>query len=214
MDLEMVKDSEGAVIGFNLYSDCYSEDDFFIRNLPRYLGEGVARVEVKKGELVISNGPEGMRSFKIPEDVAATLKAYLESESTKPSIHLGGFGLRAAYILFENEAVRRKSLPKTRKTRKMDIGELKKFVSRMFGVNPRKARGILNSVYADTMQNIANFDAKAIKGLSSLLSACGFDDHARKLLKHPGVPQKTRCLFTIQISSFYFAQSMLCDIWV
>ncbi len=205
MEIRIVKDSEQVTIGFNLYSNCYSEEDFFIWNLPANLAKRRARIEVQEKMLIISNGGEGTESFEISESDARILKAYLEGEHTKSSIDLGGFGGRVAHILFKNENVRRGiGLPEVQKTRKVDISEFKKIISQLFGTNPRKAKGVLSSAYADTMQyNPCSLDVQTIEQFSVLLHACGFKNHARKIrsrcqnnVSSPDGPE-TRCLFAI-----------------
>ncbi|HNY35962.1 MAG TPA: hypothetical protein PLD14_01780 [Candidatus Pacearchaeota archaeon] len=110
MEFQAVRDSENAIIGFDLRSNCYTEEDFFIRNLPGNLAKGLASIKVINDELVINNAREGIQSFKVWSDELGIINEYLESDDTMPGIDLGGFGLRAAFIRFENEPVRQKSI--------------------------------------------------------------------------------------------------------
>ena len=110
MEFQAVRDSENAIIGFDLRSNCYTEEDFFIRNLPSNLAKRRADIKVVNDKLIIDNSREGTQSFKVWPDELSVIKEYLESDNTKPRIDLGGFGLRAAFIRFENEPIRQKSI--------------------------------------------------------------------------------------------------------
>lgn len=123
MKIKIIRDDNGAIIGFDLDSDCCTEDDFFIRNLPGNLMKGKASIETRRAILIIANAEEGTQSFEIPNEIEA-IKAYLDSRHTEPSIKLGGFGLRSAYIRFKNEKVRLASITKTDE---LDRPELKQF---------------------------------------------------------------------------------------
>lgn len=109
MKFQSVRDSENAIIGFDLRSNCYTEEDFFIRNLPKNLVKEAASIKVINDELVIDNASEGIQSFKVWPDELGIIKDYLESKDTKPSINLGGFGGRAVHVRFINERVRKES---------------------------------------------------------------------------------------------------------
>jgi len=114
MEFETVRDQENAVIGFDLASNCYTEEDFFIRNLPANLGKGLAHIEVVKSKLIVNNGSEGTQSFEVRPDELSIIRDYLESRDTEPHIKLGGFGLRVAHIRFVNEPIRKKSSQKSK----------------------------------------------------------------------------------------------------
>ncbi|MFA5086309.1 MAG: hypothetical protein WC468_01785 [Candidatus Paceibacterota bacterium] len=196
MEIEIAKDDDGAIIGFNLHSDCYTEEDFFVWNLPGNLAKGRASIEVRGTKLIIANAEEGTQSFEIPNE-AETIAAYLNNKHTRPSINLRGFN-RSAHIRFQNEQVRTASVAKIQKKKEVGIDELKTIVSRMFGFNPRKAKGILNSAYAEVMKN-SNMDRETAKQFSALLRRSGFKNHAQRIdglcLKTENL--KTRRLFTI-----------------
>jgi hypothetical protein len=110
LEFQSVRDSENAIIGFDLRSNCCTEEDFFIRNLPANLVKGAASIKVINKELVIDNASEGVQLFKVWPDELGVIKDYLESKNTKPSISLGGFGGRAVHVRFVNERVRKESI--------------------------------------------------------------------------------------------------------
>jgi len=110
MELQTMKDSKNALIGFDLISDRSSKEDLFIQGLMKNLGREVetidATIDIVDGKLVIDNGQWDSVSFKILPDEASIFRDYLESEDTQSSIKLGGVGFRDALIRFNNKRVR------------------------------------------------------------------------------------------------------------
>ncbi len=111
MELKVMDPKEDGT-GFWLVSNCTFHEHSFIGSLPGNLKKGKVQISILQGnpdEIIITNGLEGTRSFKIPSDTSSIFKACLESNETQIKIDLGGFKKGTARITFVNEPVKEES---------------------------------------------------------------------------------------------------------
>ncbi|MDD5639976.1 MAG: hypothetical protein PHR47_04260 [Candidatus Pacebacteria bacterium] len=114
MHFESIEDIEKAIIGFEIRSDEYSEEEFFIMELPKNLNEGRANIRVEGIKVIItSNSME--YSFQTTKRIAKAIKKYLEgieNEQTIPRIKIEPGFFKKAIITFTNKKVRELSILK------------------------------------------------------------------------------------------------------
>lgn len=104
-----IEGEENVVIGFDLMSDCSTEEDFFVRNLPVNLQNESASIKIIGNELVVNNAQWDVQRFNnIPQDKLDIIKECLESDETEPHIDIRGFR-RIVRIYFINEEIKRKN---------------------------------------------------------------------------------------------------------
>lgn len=115
MQINIIRDSEKAIIGFNLATGCHIDEDFFVANLPTNHEKGDVRISIISNEISIVNGADGTRSLKIPLDKIMPeeliiLRSYIESKETQIEIkHEGNFRL-FSQVYFINERVKKESM--------------------------------------------------------------------------------------------------------
>jgi hypothetical protein len=115
IELKIVKDEKGVVVGFDLMSDCSAEEDSSVRSLPCNLRNGSAKIKIAKSTIVIKNANEPELFFMLdsPEEFNA-IKAYLEADDTEPHADLGGFNRRVFEARFDNKRIHSAELIKSR----------------------------------------------------------------------------------------------------
>ncbi|MDD4409312.1 MAG: hypothetical protein PHW52_01525 [Candidatus Pacebacteria bacterium] len=110
LKVEVVKDDDGAVIGFDLSALPSDEAECFVRSLPRNLYLGMASISFTEKEMIITNEPEGPCSFDLPPKEISVLKEYLDTlgkGTVAEKIQLKGFN-HTAQFRFRNEGIRQR----------------------------------------------------------------------------------------------------------
>lgn len=113
MQLEILKDDDGAIVGFSIESVSPDEsvnDD--IISIVQNFHDGVGQVKVVKSQITLTS-PENEISFEVCQPEALIIEKYLAgiaTGKTSPSISIKQRWTTKASFMFKNEQVRQESL--------------------------------------------------------------------------------------------------------
>jgi hypothetical protein len=101
-----IMNPDGEGIGFWLFLDWLGGDELFLKDFPKNLVYGNARILVLRPDrIIIESGKEFMFFNKLPEKMLAFLADFIEDPETRIHTELGGLNGSTVQVNFLNPRV-------------------------------------------------------------------------------------------------------------